>query len=566
MDLQPGQQLGAYRLASRIGAGGMGEVWRADDTRLRRTVAIKILPKALAENAESQARFVREARMAAQLNHPNIATIHAIEQDQGRSFIVMEYVSGEPLTRRIKQGPMPEADICAIGKRVADALDEAHRAGIIHRDIKPDNIVISGDRVKVLDFGIAKQIGLQGGAPVDSSGVVTEVGMILGTIYYMSPEQALGKPLDGRTDLFSLGVVIYQALTGRLPFRGETITETLTQIIRDEPPPIRQANPAVSEGMAAIVARCLQKNRERRYAAPGELIADLDRQMALSRAAGQPTVVVSSAAAATLPMSAPATAQATIEMTSPAPRIVEPVIAFEPASKPRPRRGWIPIAVVMALVVVGLAALMLGRADGSRRRPSVAVPPVPSPSAAPSATPLATPAVVPVIREEAIPAPGKAVSVVATPAVAQPEPEATKAPEEARPVPVRNADHLYQAGLDLLRKGNRPRAMLAFQSAVAKDPHHAPARMKLAHASLVSGRLDEARQQYSLALADRDRLSEREARLAEIGAAAAREDRETARELGAAYDRDYPGDLEFAALQRLLRRGETRPAPNRRRF
>src|SRR5437764_52508 len=183
--LQPDSSLGPYRLIARIGAGGMGEVWKAEDTRLGRTVAIKVLPARVAGDAESVARMKREARTAAQLYHANIATIHSIEQQDDLLFIVMEFVDGEPLTNLIRRGGMSEADICRIGRGVADALAEAHAAGIVHRDIKPDNIIVRGNRVKVLDFGIAKQVGGVPVSPDAPTAFETQQGIRLGTLFYM---------------------------------------------------------------------------------------------------------------------------------------------------------------------------------------------------------------------------------------------------------------------------------------------------------------------------------------------------------------------------------------------
>src|ERR1041385_4012875 len=234
----------------------MGEVWKAEDPRLGRTVAIKILSPKIAADHESIMRLQREARMAAQLYHPNIATIHSIEDDNGRLFIVMEYVPGESLTRLIHDRKLTELDVCRIGKGVADALAEAHEKEIVHRDIKPDNIIVNGQRVKVLDFGVAKRVGFESTVDNDApTAFVTQQGMIVGTVFYMSPEQALGKPLDARSDIFSLGVVLYEAITGKQPFGGETITETITQIVRDEPAPPARLNPSISPGLAAIIER-----------------------------------------------------------------------------------------------------------------------------------------------------------------------------------------------------------------------------------------------------------------------------------------------------------------------
>lgn len=182
----------------------MGEVWRAEDTRLGRTVAIKVLPQSFVADVDATARLKREARTAAQLYHPSIATIHSIEQDGDHIFIVEEFVEGESLTSVIMRGGMSEAEICRIGRAVADALAEAHAKGIVHRDIKPDNVIVAGNRVKVLDFGIAKQVGIAGAPSANTpTAFVTQQGMILGTIHYMSPEQALGRTIDGRTDVFS---------------------------------------------------------------------------------------------------------------------------------------------------------------------------------------------------------------------------------------------------------------------------------------------------------------------------------------------------------------------------
>ena len=259
------EQLGNYRLIERIGAGGMGEVWRAEDTKLLRHVAIKILPPQLALDAEWKERFLREARAIAQVNHPNIATIYSIDQHQDSFFIAMELIEGEPLSNMIAQGPMTPADAVRVAAHVADGLSEAHEKGIVHRDIKPDNILVSKKVVKILDFGIAKQIG----GTADPA--LTQGGMVMGTPHYMSPEQALGRAVDARTDIFSLGVVLYEMLSGQKPFSGDAATQVLLQIVMNEPRDIGQAAFGITRPLAMIVRRCMQKQAGDRFQSCEEL-------------------------------------------------------------------------------------------------------------------------------------------------------------------------------------------------------------------------------------------------------------------------------------------------------
>jgi CheY-like chemotaxis protein len=285
------QQLGAFRLLRLIGSGGMGEVWLAEDTRLLRMVAIKILPQHVTENAEARARLVREAQIAARLNHPSIATVHAIEEHAGCIYLAMEYVDGKPFGAAIRE--LSDYDIVRIARDIAATLAEAHGQGIIHRDIKPDNVMITGKGVKILDFGIAKQMGEAARGQFQ-----TEAGMVLGTIEYMSPEQALGKPIDARTDIFSLGVVLYQALGGMLPFRGSTPTEMLLGICRDDPKPFGSVRPDLPNELAAVIARCLEKDRERRFGSALALADALEHVLPrLTRGAlpATPTMVLSAA-------------------------------------------------------------------------------------------------------------------------------------------------------------------------------------------------------------------------------------------------------------------------------
>lgn len=252
-------ELGTYRLITRLGAGGMGEVWRAEDTKLLRQVAIKILPPQLAADPEWKDRFLREARTVAQLNHPNIATIYSIDQEDDRLFIAMELIEGESLSSMIARGPIPPQDAIRIAAGIADGLSEAHAKAIVHRDVKPDNVLLSSRFVKILDFGIAKNIS----GTADPS--LTQGGLVIGTPHYMSPEQALGRTIDARTDIFSLGVVLYEMLTGIRPFGGEAVTEVLLQIVMNDPIDVEVAAPGTPRELAAIVRRCMRKQAEERF-------------------------------------------------------------------------------------------------------------------------------------------------------------------------------------------------------------------------------------------------------------------------------------------------------------
>ena len=316
-------ELGPYRLLARIGAGGMGEVWKAEDMRLLRPVAVKILSERIATDAESKTRFLREARTAAQLNHPNIATIYAVDEQDDVMYIAMELVEGESLADLIAGANLSRNDAVRITRQVAEALAEAHSKGIVHRDIKPENIIVTTRSVKVLDFGIAKHVGP---AKTSDNATLTQGGMILGTPYYMSPEQALGRPVDGRTDLFSLGVVLYEALSSQRPFRGDTVTETIVQIVMSEPPDITTVVPSVPHALAEVVRRCLQKKAENRYRDANELIEALERVERLERSA----VAEKNVPTVRTPISAP-TAESIF-----AGAIISPVTPVAPSPSPAP--------------------------------------------------------------------------------------------------------------------------------------------------------------------------------------------------------------------------------------
>ncbi|HJW92427.1 MAG TPA: protein kinase [Thermoanaerobaculia bacterium] len=280
-------QLGPYRLLERIGSGGMGEVWKAEDTHLLRTVAIKLLRPEMASGKEWKARFLREARTAARLSHANIATIYAIDEVDKQMYIAMEYVEGDSLKKLIASRTLTAPDVVAIVKRCADALTEAHMHGIIHRDVKPENIVVTSRRiVKMLDFGIAKLID----APAEDAGKLTSDGTVIGTPEYMSPEQALGRPIDHRSDIFSLGVVLFEALTGRHPFAGSSITETLINIVTREAPAMVALLPDVSPRLAEIVRKSMQKKPEDRYEVAKQMASALNKVYPANSSAFFPAV------------------------------------------------------------------------------------------------------------------------------------------------------------------------------------------------------------------------------------------------------------------------------------
>src|SRR5713101_2477148 len=224
MPLTAGTKLGPYEVVAPLGAGGMGEVYRATDTRLDRTVAIKILPVHLSDNPEAKQRFEREARAISSLNHPHICVLHDVGSQNGTDYLVMEYVQGDTLEARLQKGPMPLKQALECGMQICDALEKAHRAGIVHRDLKPGNIMLTASGAKLLDFGLAKPAAplVSGVTLTAATTPVTQEGTIVGTFQYMSPEQVEGKELDGRSDIFSLGTVLYEMLTGKKAFEGKS--------------------------------------------------------------------------------------------------------------------------------------------------------------------------------------------------------------------------------------------------------------------------------------------------------------------------------------------------------
>jgi eukaryotic-like serine/threonine-protein kinase len=272
-----GTRLGHYLVQGRLGSGGMGEVYLAEDTKLGRQVALKILPPQMAGDPKRRERFRREAKAVAALKHPNIVTIHSVEEMDGVLFLTLELVEGASLRERIDRGPLAAEAIADLGKQIGEGLARAHDAGILHRDLKPQNVMITEDgQVKLLDFGLAKSLAPRATDPEGQTVTRdTAAGTMLGTPGYMSPEQALGKDVDVRADVFALGVVLYEMATGRSPFRSGTLAAFFDSLLHDAPPSPTAANPALPPGLVRVLDKALQKEPERRYASVRELLADL---------------------------------------------------------------------------------------------------------------------------------------------------------------------------------------------------------------------------------------------------------------------------------------------------
>src|SRR3989442_566874 len=278
--LSPGQRMGHYQIVNLIGEGGMGEVYLAEDVLLGRKVALKLLPAEFTKDLPRVRRFQQEARAASALNHPNIITIHEIGEVDGLNFIVTEFIAGETLRQRMATARLNLATVLDVATQTAGALAAAHAAGIVHRDLKPENIMVRPDGlIKVLDFGLAKLTeprtsDVEGEAPTVAR-VDTKMGAIMGTAQYMSPEQARGLKVDARTDIFSLGVVLYEMLVGRAPFTGETTADTISVLLHKEPQPLSTLEPDTPADLQHIVSKALRKDRDERYQTVKSLLIDL---------------------------------------------------------------------------------------------------------------------------------------------------------------------------------------------------------------------------------------------------------------------------------------------------
>ena len=339
MPLVTGARLGPYEILSPLGAGGMGEVYRARDTRLGRDVAIKLIAETVGDSALALDRFRREARAVAGLQHPHICVIHDIgDTNDGRQFIVMELLEGETLQQRLLQGPLDLPPLVDIGIAVADALDAAHRAGIVHRDLKPANIFLTGRGPKLLDFGLAKNlpadaaVGASGLPTLVPDALLTNPGSTVGTVAYMSPEQVRGEPVDARTDLFSLGSVLYEMATGRLPFPGPTHGAISGAILYQSPTPPRQVRPELPLSFETLVVKALDKDRELRYQTASDLRADLKRLRREIDSSQMPTAVTAPAPAReSQAFASPSVSQQSAPATS---AVGSPSLAREPANPP----------------------------------------------------------------------------------------------------------------------------------------------------------------------------------------------------------------------------------------
>jgi serine/threonine protein kinase len=341
-----GQIISHYRVLRKLGGGGMGVVYEAEDTKLRRSVALKFLPEGLARDHQALERFQREARSASALNHPNICTIYEVDEYEGQPFIAMELLDGQTLHNRVAGKPVGDEEMLDWAIQIADALDAAHSKGIFHRDIKPANIFITArNQAKILDFGLAKRTDRAGGADMEAGDTalltrslgnenLTSPGMTIGTIAYMSPEQARAEELDARTDLFSFGAVLYEMVTGRPPFTGNSSAVIFEAILNKNPPPPQRSGAELPEKFVDIIDKALEKDRELRYQSAAEMRADLKR---LKRQTSSHSSVA-----------------------------VTKAVASDPRHR-WPHRSWLALLGLMATGIVGFALWF----QASRRTPRV---------------------------------------------------------------------------------------------------------------------------------------------------------------------------------------------------
>jgi TolB-like protein/tetratricopeptide (TPR) repeat protein/tRNA A-37 threonylcarbamoyl transferase component Bud32 len=375
MSLRVGQAIGHYRILRQLGSGGMGEVYEAEDAKLGRHVALKVLPEETARDPQMRQRFEREAKAIAALNHPNIVTIYSVEEAEGIDFMTMELIDGQTLREALPRGGMPLDRLLGLAIPLSEAVAAAHQQGITHRDLKPENVILARDgKIKVLDFGLAKVGAFFGKSGDDSrlpTRALTEEGRIVGTVAYMSPEQAEGKPVDPRSDVFTLGIMLYEMSTGQQPFRGDTAMSILSSILKENPPPVTQINATLPRDMSRIVNRCLSKDPARRFQSALGLsteLAEVKQQLDSGELAAPGPGAWRSGNVSAPAISSPAATAAPVTMAGPA-------------------RGGLTKYVVAAATVVVLATAAFGtmrwwrgRAVGDAARPGsqASVAPLPS--------------------------------------------------------------------------------------------------------------------------------------------------------------------------------------------
>jgi serine/threonine protein kinase len=356
--IDPGAQLGPYEIQAALGAGGMGEVYRARDTRLGRVVAIKVLPASMAGDPQRRERFEREARAISSLNHPHICTVYDVGHDEGTDYLVMELLEGQTLEARLQRGALPLDQALRHAIEIADALSAAHRRGLVHRDLKPANIFLvrselsGAPAAKLLDFGIAKAIAAPDLPAITAQATLTTEGALIGTLQYMAPEQLEGREADARSDLFAFGALVYEMLTGRRAFAGETQSRVIAAVLDSEPPTLAAMQPLTPPALEHVVTTCLAKNPDQRW----QSASDVKRQLEWIAASARSTVAPTNGGSPVLDGATPALLR-----------------------EQRPDRHWWIIAaiagVVLVSVLVPIAARMRGQsAIGPTMRFEIQVP------------------------------------------------------------------------------------------------------------------------------------------------------------------------------------------------